>query len=62
MPNSRPNSPSAADSTAMVTSVGASGKNVTNAIGTGTFSRNIDASDSGINTPVAACSKGIAKV
>ena len=45
----------------MVTSVGASGKNVTNAVGTGTFSRNIDASDSG-NTPVAACSKGIAKV
>ena len=61
MPNSRPNSPSAADSTAP-TSVGASGKNVTNAVGTGTFSRNIDASDSGINTPVAACRKGIAKV
>ena len=46
----------------MVTSVGASGKNVINAIGIGAFSRSIDASDSGINTPVAACSKGIAKV
>jgi hypothetical protein len=37
-------------------------KKRTNAIGTGTFSRNIDAIDSGNNTPVAACRKGIARV